>query len=97
MKISEEEKKEILSKYDGNTSDDLLNYLKRRFPLHTQQLDWMDGPLKFIFVDDKMIMLRANKKYLVGKITSLVEDTWMGLGAAIIRRTVKKYIDGLSL
>ena len=32
MRITESEKKEILSKYIGNTSDKLLTYLNRNFP-----------------------------------------------------------------
>ena len=33
IELTEEEKKEILSKYDGTTSNELLNHLKRNFPI----------------------------------------------------------------
>ena len=39
MRITEEEKKEIMSKYDGNTSDELLTYLKRHFHVIEIKLD----------------------------------------------------------
>jgi hypothetical protein len=42
-------------------------------------------------------MLRGNKKYLVGKISNYIEDEWIHLPVEVRRRTVKKYIDGISL
>ena len=41
MVISEEEKREILSKYKDNISDELLNHLKRHFPASEYRLDWL--------------------------------------------------------
>jgi hypothetical protein len=95
MRITEEERKEILSKYTDDTSDDLLNHLKRHFPTHEVNHDWMANPVKFIVVDDKTRPLLGNKKYLVSKIFSLVEDQWVALGQQKIRRTIKKYLDGV--
>ena len=37
------------------------------------------------------------KKYLVGKISDIVQNQWISLGDKVIRRTVKKYIDGISI
>ena len=96
MWLSEQEKKDILSKYEDNTSDELLTYLKRHFPVHQEDTSW-GRPIRFIQVDDKIRPLASNKKYLVNKISSLVEETWIGLGIPTIRRTVKKYLDGVSL
>lgn len=94
MKLTENEKREILSKYSGDTSDELLTHLKRNFPVYQENFDWMEKPLKFIKVDDKIRPLDNNKKYLVDKITSLVEDNWIGIGIPKIRKTIKKYLDG---
>jgi hypothetical protein len=94
MRITEQEKKDILSKYGEDTSDDLLTYLKRRFPTHEINLEWMKTPVKFTQVDDKTRPLLGNKKYLVGKIFQLVEEEWVALGEQKIRRTIKKYLDG---
>lgn len=96
MRLTEEERKEILSKYEDNTSEELLTYLKRHFPVHDEQTSW-GQPIKFIQVDDKIRPLASNKKYLVNKISSMVEAMWVGLGIPTIRRTVKKYLDGVSL
>lgn len=94
--ISEEERKEILSKYKEDTSEDLLNYLKRHFPSGQSEIEgWQ--PMKYVMVGDKMRYLKGNKKYLVGKISDMVNDEWIHLGNQIIRRTVKKYIDGITL
>lgn len=95
--ISEQERKEILSKYSGNTSDKLLTYLKRNFPVYEYKLEWMEKPWKQISIDSKSHMLDRNKKFLVNKISSYIEDEWIHLPTEVRRRTVKKYIDGISL
>ncbi len=83
--LTEEEKKEILSKYDDNTSSELLTFLK------------MNATMKYIFVGDKVRYLDGNKKYLVNLIDSIIEDQWIGITQPIRRRTIKKYIDGVSM
>jgi len=93
--MSEEEKKQILSKYSGDTSDELLLYLKRHFPVTEIKHHWSDVSIKFIKVDDKSRLLEKNKKYLVNVISNLLMDEWIGLGEKKIRRTVKKYLDGV--
>jgi hypothetical protein len=95
--ISEQERKEILSKYLGNTSGELLTYLKRNFPVYEYKLEWMEKPWKQISIDSKSYMLDKNKKFLVNKISSYIEDEWIHLPTEVRRRTVKKYIDGISL
>ena len=94
MKITENEKKEILSKYSGDNSSELLLYLKRHFPIYETHLDWLEKPLKFIKVEDKVRPFENNKKYLVDKISSIVESEWNVLGLPKIRKTIKKYLDG---
>lgn len=94
MFITEEEKREILSKYDNNTSDELLTHLKRSYPVTIQNLDWMTTSIKFITIDGKSKILTNNKKNIVNKIYNLEEDRWMNLGKEVIRRTIKKFIDG---
>lgn len=94
--ITEQERKEILSKYSGDTSPELLTYLKRNFPVGENNLSWGE-PLKYIVVDGKTRFIKGNKKYLVNKINSLIETEWVGLDEKIRRRTIKKYIDGVSL
>ena len=94
MRITEEEKREILSKYDDNTSDELLTHLKRTYPITTQELDFMKTPIKFIHIGDKIRILTGNKKATVDRLFSIEEDRWMNLGKPIIRRTIKKFLDG---
>ena len=97
MKLTEEEKKEILSKYDGTTSNELLNHLKRNFPVTEFKLDWMKTPIKQISINYKMYNIEHNKKYLVGKLTNYLEDEWTHLDKDVLRRTIKKFIDGYLL
>jgi len=95
--LTEQEKKEILSKYDDNTSPELLIFLKRNFPTGETNLDWMKSSMKYIVVVDKVRYLDGNKKYLVNLIDSIIEDQWIGITQSIRRRTIKKYIDGVSM
>jgi hypothetical protein len=97
MKLTENEKKEILSKYDGVTSNELLNHLKRNFPVTTFKLDWMENPIKQMFIDDKLYNIDGNKKYLVGKLVNYLEDEWVHLDPKVFRRTIKKFLDGYLL
>lgn len=95
MRLTENEKKEILSKYSGDTSDDLMTHLKRNFPVYETHLDWMETPLKFIVIGDKVRPLEKNKKYLVNVISNIMENNWIHLGIPKIRKTVKKYLDAI--
>lgn len=95
MRLTENEKKELLSNYSGQTSDNLLIYLRRHFPVIEIKHSWKEEPVKFIKVEDKIRPLDSNKKYLVGYITSILEQEWVSLGIPVIRRTVKKYLDGI--
>lgn len=97
MIISEQEKQDILSKYSGNTSDQVLTYLKRNFPVYERTFEFFDAPVKFIMIEDKIKYLKGNKKYLVGLLSSYAEEVFPLLETAIIRRTVKKYIDVISV
>jgi hypothetical protein len=101
MIINEQEKKDILSKYQDDTSNELLTYLKRHYPVSVINSDWMIDsgidPIKMIFVDEKQYVLSGNKKYLVSKIDSDLGDDWTGTPEKIRRRTIKKYLDGMSI
>jgi hypothetical protein len=94
MILSEEEKKDILSKYNDITSNELLNYLKRNFPVSEFKFDWMEKPLKQIYIDDNLYRIDDNKKYLVNKLSNFIEDGWVHLDRPVLRRTIKKFIDG---
>jgi hypothetical protein len=85
-----------LSKYVDDTSNELLSHFKRTMRTYDVDVYWMKEPIKFIVVDDKSYRLENNKKYLVNKIYQFVEDDWSHLSEKIIRRTIKKYLDGIS-
>jgi hypothetical protein len=93
MRLTEEEKKKIIDKYVDDTSDDLLNHLKRRYPLHVADFEWTKEPIKTISIDSKQYWVKGNKKFLVNKLYGLCEDVWMHLGENKIRRTIKKFLD----
>lgn len=97
MRLTEEEKREILSKYDGTTSDELLAHLKRNFPVTEINFDWLKNPVKQVSIDDKLYNIEHNKKYLVGKLVNYLEDEWVHLDPQVFRRTIKKFIDGYLL
>lgn len=97
MRITEEERKEIMSKYEGNTSDDLLRHLKRNFPVSEFKFDWMGVPIKQLSIDSKTYTINSNKKYLVGKLFNYLQDEWAHIDTPTLRRTIKKFLDGINL
>jgi len=97
MRLTEQEKKDILSKYFDDTSNELLLHLKRNFPVYETTLSFNDNPIKLIVIDDKSMMVKGNKKNIVNRISHLIEDEWSHLGEQKFRRTIKKYVDGISL
>lgn len=93
--ITEQEKDELLKKYSGDTSEELLIHLKRHFPVTEIKHDWMKESIKYIQIIDKTRLLQNNKKYLVQTIYNIVENNWISLGEKKIRRTIKKFLDGI--
>lgn len=94
MIISEEERKEILSKYVENISTELLNHLKRNYPIVFFKAEFLNEPIKFMIINGKQYDINSNKKFLVNKLNSILEDEWTHLDKKVIRRTIKKFIDG---
>jgi hypothetical protein len=95
MILSEQEKEDIRKKYEGNYSNEILVHLRRNYPVYEFDAKFMDSPFKQILVDDKLYMLSRNKKYLVNKISSILEETFPSVEKSLIRRTVKFYLDML--
>lgn len=96
MYLTNEEKKDKLSKYTENISDELFTFLRRNIKVTEYKLDFMTKPTKFVQVGDKQRFLDNNKKYLVNYIFNYVENDWKTLGNQVIRRTIKKYLDSIA-
>jgi len=94
MKDVKPDKKELLSKYDGNTSDKLLTHMKRHFPASDKISPLFDEPIKFISINDRLYVINGNKKRLVDRLSDYLEADWVHLDYRVFRRTIKKYIDG---
>lgn len=97
MKITEQERMDKLSKYSGNTVNELLSYLKRNLRIYDVTLNWKQEPMKFVVIDDKSYRIESHKKYLVNRIDQEIQDTWGHLEDGLRRRTIKKFLDGISL
>lgn len=93
MLLTEEDKKEIRDKYKDNVSKEVLNALKRSFPV--EDSDWKINGItpRMIQVGEKSYWIEHNKKYLVGKISMMLEDKFPDVDTATLRRTVKFYLD----
>jgi len=91
--ITEEEKENILSQH-SEPNKEVLNHLKRHY--HFGKIDY-EGHLyygsPYIIVDEKMYFIEDNKKRLVNKIFNEIEDNFKNLDIAVIRQTIKKYLD----
>jgi hypothetical protein len=88
-----------LSKYSGNTSSQILTYLKRNFntyEIKSSNYDWMINPIKFVVVDEKSYLIDGNKKMLVNRIYNQIQDVFPTVDISILRRTIKMFLDGIS-
>jgi hypothetical protein len=90
--IEQDEKDDILSKYNkDNTDNDLLSHLRRRYPFTSEKIN--DKDYAFLNIDDKNYFVESNKKHLVNKLYIYVSESFPNLSEGVIRRTIKKYID----
>jgi hypothetical protein len=95
MILTEQEKEDIRKKYEGNYSNEILIHLRRNYPVYEFKGKFMESPFKQILVDDKLYALSQSKKYLVNKISSVIEEIFPSVEKPILRRTVKFYLDML--
>jgi len=85
-----------LKKYEGDeTSEELLIYLRRNFITVEHKLSFMDKIMKMIIIDGKSYFLDKNKKFLVNKLYSITSDKF-NITEKVARRTIKKFLDGIS-
>jgi hypothetical protein len=91
--ISEQEKHDILTKYnDENTNKGVLVYLRRHFTTHT----YLGVPDQvMISINDKLYPVYSNKKYVKNRIYNIVKEVFDNLDEAIIKKTIKNYLDYL--
>jgi len=97
MSNSKKEVREIFLKYTGETSDKLFLYLRRRFHLVEMDNSFLGFENKFLKINEKPYFIKNNKKNLVNKIYSLIQSDWESIDVSILRRTIKKYIDFISI
>lgn len=94
MFISEDDKKEILGKYQENISEEILNHLKRRFPVSKEIIFSEEPtPVTMIKVGEKAYFMEGHKTYLVNKLAMQILDNFPNESEKTIRRTIKFYLD----
>lgn len=87
---------EQLLKENNDISNELLIHLKRNFKFYEISAEWRQTPIKFIVINGKSIRLDGDKKTLISKLFTEIEDEWSHLGEQKLKNTVKNYIDGIS-
>lgn len=93
--ITEEEKNNILSKYQGELDSGLYNYLRRHFTVHSYQGILSDMEYYTILIDDKTYPLKSNKKNLVRRIYFEIENMFPNISEPSKRLTIKKFLSDL--
>lgn len=78
-------------------SSELLTHLKRNFKTYEISAEWRQTPIKFIVINGKSCQLSGNKKTLTNRIFNEVDGDWSNLNTDIKRRTIKKFLDGITL
>lgn len=91
--ISEQDRDEILNKYQGNTDDKIMVYLRRHYTIVPPVEIGLRTTSNRVLVDDKVYEIDSHKKYLVNKIFYEIEDEFVGYDKGLIRRTIKKFLD----
>jgi hypothetical protein len=98
MKLTKEEKDEFMSKYTENdTSPKVLNHLMRHFQTYKIDIPTPNEPEVMISIDGKSYFVGSNKKRLVNKLFYTIQDSFSNIDEKIVRRTIKKFIDGISI
>jgi hypothetical protein len=92
--ISESDKNEILTKYSGNTNDDVFNFLRRNYPKKTTKTE--NFTFNYIVIDGRMRHL-GSKKEIVNRLFNEIEslEKFQNVDTSVIRRTIKMYLDFL--
>ena len=93
MLLTEQDKQEILDKYKDKISKEVLNTLKRGFPVESTGYSFGTTDLKMIGVGGKSYWIEGHKKYLVGKISLMLSEQFPNVDEGTLRRTVKFYLD----
>jgi phosphatidylserine decarboxylase len=88
MFISEDQKEEIRKKYRDNISEVVL------IPISSHSfVSGSIDPFKMIHVGGKSYFIDKNKKFLVNKLSSVIENLFPSVDIPTKRRTVKYYLD----
>jgi hypothetical protein len=90
--ITEQEKKDILNKYQDDTEPKILTYLRRHCPVSVIDNEFYKG-MHYVLIDDRAHIVEKNKKYLVGKIYNFISEDFPDYDEKIVRRTIKKFLD----
>ena len=90
--ITEQEKKDILDKYQDDTDSKILTYLRRHCPVSVIDNEFYKG-MHYVLIDDKAHIVEKNKKYLVSKIYKFISEDFPDYDEKIVRRTIKKFLD----
>jgi len=90
--ITEQEKKDILDKYQDDTDPKILTYLRRHCPVTVIDAEVYKG-MHYVLIDDKAYIVERNKKYLVSKIYNFISEDFPDYDEKIVRRTIKKFLD----
>lgn len=90
--ITEQEKKDILDKYQDDTDPKILTCLRRHCPVTVIDAEVYKG-MHYVLIDDKAYIVERNKKYLVSKIYNFISEDFPDYDEKIVRRTIKKFLD----
>lgn len=91
--ITEEDKKEIKSQYQGEFDRKFYDFLKANIEVDDNYLDGIEKPFVLLYIDGKSRLLSNSKKYLVSVILNAYGDDFEKLSDATKRLTAKFYID----
>jgi hypothetical protein len=91
--ITEDEKKNIKSQYEGEFNKDFYDFLQKTISVDDNYIEGIEKPFVLLYIGDKSRLLSNSKKYLVSAILNEYEDEFPDLPESTLRLTAKYFID----
>jgi hypothetical protein len=90
--ITEDEKKNIKSQYEGEFNKDFYDFLQHTISVKDTHIEGMKRPFVMLYIGDDSRLLNNSKKYLVSLILNEYGDEFPDLPESTLRLTAKYFI-----
>jgi macrodomain Ter protein organizer (MatP/YcbG family) len=93
MKITNDVRDNIRSKYYDGIDERILTHLKRNFQVYLIKKNMTSITLRYIIINGKSYLVNNNKKYLKNRLSSFVKERFEDIQEKIRMKTIKMFLD----